>query len=124
MTFGGGDRANWRICSKVSGGTAWSRRPAFGWSSSPSTPASTNRRRIRETDSGDKSSCTAMSIPLAPAALKRMTRARRTMPAGADGRAINALNCFCCVRVTLTRREVCVTRRIDHILDPMSTAMH
>ena len=27
---GGGDNANWRICSTVSAGTAWSRRPAFG----------------------------------------------------------------------------------------------
>jgi hypothetical protein len=30
-----------------------------------------------------------MSIPLTPAALRRMTRARRTTPAGADGRATN-----------------------------------
>ena len=91
---GGGDNANWRICSTVSAGTAWSRRPAFGRSRNPSTPASTNRRRMRETDSGDRSSWTAMSIPLAPAALSSTTRARRTTPAGADGRAITASNCL------------------------------
>ena len=65
-----------------------------------------------------------MSIPLAPAALRRMTRARRTTPAGADGRATSASNCFCCFRVTRTRRVVCATPRVDHMLDAMSTAVH
>jgi hypothetical protein len=37
-----------------------------------------------------------MSIPLAPAALSNTTRARRTTPADAHGRAITASNfCFC-----------------------------
>lgn len=43
------------------------------------------------------------------------SRARRTTPAGADGRATNACSCFCCLRVTLTRRGVCVTRRITAV---------
>jgi hypothetical protein len=65
-----------------------------------------------------------MSTPLAPAALSGMTRTRRTRPAGADGRAITASNCVCCLRVTRTRRVVCATHRIDHMLDAISTAAH
>lgn len=51
---GGGESASCTIWSTVADGSAWSRRPAFGWSCTPSTPSRTKRRRMRDTASGEQ----------------------------------------------------------------------
>ena len=51
--------------------------------------------------SRDSSTHTAMSTLLIPAALMRMTRARRTRPAGARARPANASSFRCCERVVV-----------------------
>jgi hypothetical protein len=49
---------------------------------------------MRETYSAEIPTLLAISLPFTPSTLSRTTRARRTCPAGADGRAINFSNAF------------------------------
>ena len=120
---GGGERASCTICSTVSGGTAWSRRPVFGRSDNPSTPSCTKRRRIRDTASGDRSTRANLRAAQVVGTQENHTGTTDQTRGG---------RCACHERfqrlLLFTSRSNAVRvghrHALDHVFDLISTAVH